>query len=79
MSQESFTFFLGLLVLITPFLGIPNAWKQWVFLGLGALIAIIGYRLRRASYLRSLETHGGEKRADAFVENRGPLLRDTTL
>ena len=72
MSQESFVFFLGLLVLLTPLLGIPNDWKEWIFIGLGALIVISGYRLRRASYLRSIESHGGERRSEAFVENHAP-------
>ena len=74
MSQESFVFFIGLLVLITPALGIPNAWKEWIFVGLGTLIVIVGYRLRRGRYLRSLETHEGERRAEAFVENHAPLV-----
>lgn len=73
MSQESFIFFIGILVTLTPFLGIPNAWKQWIFVGFGSLLIVVGYRLRRARYLRSLETHEGERRAEAFVENKAPL------
>lgn len=68
---------MGILVVITPFLGIPNAWKQWVFVVLGTLIVVVGYRLRRARYLRSLETHEGERRAEAFVENRAPIVPTT--
>ncbi|MBX9906636.1 hypothetical protein K2X96_01910 [Patescibacteria group bacterium] len=73
MSQESFVFFLGLLVLVTPVLGIPGQIKEWMFVGFGTLIVISGYRLRRAAYLRSLEIHGGERRSEAFVENHLPL------
>ena len=68
---------MGILVVITPFLGIPNAWKQWVFVVLGTLIVVVGYRLRRARYLRSLETHEGERRSEAFVENRAPIVPTT--
>jgi hypothetical protein len=69
MSQESFVFLLGLGVILTPFLGVPNDWKEWIFVGIGTLIAVMGYRLRRAAYLRSIETPHGERRADAFVES----------
>lgn len=69
MSQESIIFVAGLFVLLVPSLGIPNAYDRWVFGVIGAVIAIIGYRLRRQAYLRSIETPEGERRADAFVEN----------
>lgn len=70
MSSESFVFVAGLLVLIVPFLGIPNAYDRWIFLALGFGIAAVGYRLRRSAYFRSIETPHGERRADAFVESR---------
>lgn len=77
MSQESLIMLMGALVFATPFLGIPNAWKFWVLIVLGVLIAIVGYRLRRAAYLRSIETPHGERRANAFVENHAPLTAAT--
>lgn len=70
MSQESFVFLTGLLVLITPLLGFPHMWKDWGIMVLGALILIVGYRLRRAAYLRSIETGVGERRSDAFAESK---------
>jgi H+/Cl- antiporter ClcA len=73
MSQESLVMIMGAVVFATPFLGIPNDWKYWIFIVLGALTTIIGYRLRRAQYLRSLTTPEGERRGDAFVENPTPL------
>jgi hypothetical protein len=76
MSQESFVFFMGIGVLLLPFLGVPNDIKKWIFLSFGILIAIVGYRLRRAAYLRSIETLGGERRAEAFVENQAPGVLD---
>ena len=79
MSQESLIIFAGFMVLAVPFLGIPNAIDKWVLGCLGVIIAIIGYRLRRAAYLRSLETQHGERRADAFVENHRPTGTDTSI
>jgi membrane protein implicated in regulation of membrane protease activity len=65
---------MGIAIVIAPFLGIPNSTKQWIFVILGTLVIIVGYRLRRQRYLRSLETHEGERRAEAFVENRAPIV-----
>lgn len=82
MSQESLVFFSGILVLVTPLLGFPHAWKDWGIIVLGAFIVIVGYRLRRAAYLRSIETDTGDRRADAFVENnlpRTPRTSDTEV
>lgn len=76
MSQESIVLFAGFLVLLMPSLGIPNAYDRWIFIALGLLIAIVGYRLRRAAYLRSIETSYGERRADAYVENPVPRRAD---
>ncbi len=78
MSQESFIFLTGFLVLITPLLGFPHAWKDWGIMVLGAFILVVGYRLRRAMYLRSLETKEGERKADAFVENQSPIVKSET-
>jgi len=74
MSQESLVFVMGALVVLTPFLGVPNTWKEWILTILGALIIVFSYRMRRARYLRSLETAGGERHADAFVENKAPIV-----
>lgn len=73
MSNESFIFLMGFLVLITPLLGFPHEWKDWGIMVFGGLILIVGYRLRRKAYIRSLDTKKGERRADAFVENHSPL------
>lgn len=74
MSQESIVVLTGILILLSPFLGIPTDWKEWGHILLGAVMMIIGYRLRRARYLRSLETKEGERRAEAFVENQAPIV-----
>lgn len=70
MSQESLILVSGLLILLVPSLGIPNTYDRLILSVLGAMIAIVGYRLRRAAYLRSLETEHGERRGSAFVESR---------
>jgi len=75
MSKESIILVSGLLIILVPSLGIPNTYDRLILSVLGALIAITGYQLRRAAYLRSLETEHGDRRADAFVESRTETVR----
>jgi hypothetical protein len=72
MSRESVIFVIGILVIIVPHLGIPADWKLYCLTGMGVLLMIIGYSLRRAAYLRSIEHKEGERRADSFVEHVHP-------
>jgi hypothetical protein len=68
MSRESFVFLLGFIVFFTSFLGIPREWKEWIFIGSGIILMFLGYKLRRASFLRSIMNDEGEHRSDVFVE-----------
>ena len=69
MSRESIVFVLGVLILIIPYLGIPEQWKVYFFVITGIILMLIGYSLRRSAYLRSIEHKTGERRADSFVEH----------
>jgi hypothetical protein len=69
MSKESIVFLLGLTVLLSPFLGIPNAWKDQLLIGAGVCIMLLGYVLRRAAFVRSLDTGNGERKNGSFVES----------
>jgi len=71
MSKEALVMVLGALIFLTPFMGIPREHKEWFFIGAGIVLMIIGYRLRRLAFLRSLEDGSGQKRADAFTEHDG--------
>jgi uncharacterized membrane protein len=68
-SRESLVFTLGCIVFLTPFLGIPNDWKEIVLIVSGFLLMLFGYLLRRAAYHRSIDAGSGERRGDAFVES----------
>lgn len=39
---------LGILVVLSPFAGLPLAWLMWLLPILGALIVIIGIMIRRS-------------------------------
>ena len=69
MSRESFVFILGLLVLLTPFLGVPTQWKTAGLAVIGALLMLIGYSLRRSAFLRSLDGGQGERSNESFAES----------
>jgi len=78
MSRESLVFLLGIIIFFTPSLGLPDAWKFYILSGSGLLLMVIGYLLRRAAYLRTIETETGERVTDSFVESKpADLTADT--
>lgn len=68
MSRESLIFILGLLVLISPFVGVPRSVKDIALIIIGVCIMFFGFVLRRAAFLRSIENSGGERKDETFVE-----------
>ncbi len=74
MTKGTAIFLLGLLVIILPALGVPMAWKQIAFALMGIIMLGIGYSLRRAQYLATLEHDGVVRTAETFVETTEPLF-----
>lgn len=70
MSRESIVFIIGLLLLVVPSLGIPDSWKFYFCIAVGVVLVIVGYSLRRASYIRSIENEDGERSTDSFKEQK---------
>ncbi len=75
MSRESFVFLAGFVVFFVSFLGIPMEWEKYILIGSGVFLMILGYSLRRSSFLRSLKAHDGERKSEMFVEQ--VALRET--
>lgn len=71
MSRESIVFTLGILLIVVPNLGIPDSWKFYFLIISGALLIVVGYSLRRSTYLRSIERENGDRGTDSFVEHGG--------
>lgn len=46
MSRESILIVVGVLLMVSPFVGLPLAILMWFYLALGLLIALIGTSLR---------------------------------
>jgi predicted Na+-dependent transporter len=74
MTKGTAIFLLGLLVIILPALGMPMAWKQIAFVVMGVIMLGLGYSLRRAQYLATLEHDGVVRSAETFVETTEPLF-----
>ena len=74
MSRESFVFVIGLLVFLVSFLGVPQDWKKIFFIAAGVMLMIVGFMLRRAAFVRSIEKENGERESDVFAESFEPEL-----
>lgn len=59
------------MLLVIPNLGIPDMWKLYFYIGTGIVLVLVGYSLRRSSYLRSIQKANGEHGTDSFVEHTG--------
>ena len=69
MSRESLVLILGLVVFFAPVLGIPEDWKTHILTVAGVLLMLLGFLLRRSSYLRKTDKGNGERGSDSFVES----------
>jgi len=69
MSKEMTVIALGVLVVITPFLGIPGSWKTFIFVVAGVALAAVGFLLRGESLARGAD-QGPEHRP--YIENSAP-------
>jgi len=76
MTKETFVFLLGIFLTLIPFLGVPELWRQYAVMGIGFLLILVGYILRRAVYLSRIDKGNGERGTDSFVETTEPLFPD---
>lgn len=67
MSKEMTVIVLGVLVVITPYLGIPGSWKTVILVLSGFVLAGAGFLLRGEALARSSTRGQGH-----FVENSAP-------
>lgn len=74
MSKQTLVFLLGILLTILPFLGIPEEWRQYFIAGVGALLILVGYALRRERFFARLERGDGERGTDSFIETTERLF-----
>lgn len=79
MTKETTVFVCGIALIIVPFLGIPSLYKVSLVVGLGIILVLTGYALRRARFLSTIDHGNGERGVDSFVETTEPLFDERTL
>lgn len=79
MTKETLVFFLGIFLTLVPFLGFPEAWRQYAVTAVGAILILVGYIMRRAVYLEKINKGNGERGTDSFVETTKPLFDEGEL
>jgi heme/copper-type cytochrome/quinol oxidase subunit 4 len=79
MSKETIVFCVGIILTLVPFLGIPEAWKQYAVAAAGALLILVGYMLRRALYFSRIDKGNGERGDDSFVETTQQLFTSSEI
>jgi hypothetical protein len=77
--KETLVFLSGILLTIVPFLGVPESWRQYAILGIGIILILIGYVLRRGLYLKRLDKGNGERGNDSFIETTEVLFDEGAL
>jgi uncharacterized membrane protein YhaH (DUF805 family) len=53
MHRESFLIILAVLIMVSPFAGLPLFWLEWILPILGLFVLIIGISLRRVRDAKS--------------------------
>ncbi len=62
--RRKITFWLGVIIILVPFLGVPIAWKEYALIVIGVFIAALSLGVQKKSEVR--------KEADTFVEHYPP-------
>jgi heme/copper-type cytochrome/quinol oxidase subunit 4 len=74
MSKETLVFIFGIILLIVPFLGVPEEWRQYAVVAIGIFLVFIGYSLRRKVFFEHIDQGNGERATDSFVETTEKLF-----
>lgn len=77
MTKGTFVFLLGILLCLIPYLGIPSTWKQYIYLGFGVILILVGYAIRRSRYLTDIDRGNGERGGETFVETTKSLFGES--
>ena len=67
--------FSGALVALLPFLGFPNSWDKFMFLGLGLFVIALGIMVRRRKGTTVSRAHMKDR---AFVEHTPDHFHDAS-
>ena len=59
------------------YLGLPSEWKHYIYVGMGVILLVVGYSLRRAKYLFDIDRGNGERGGETFVETTQNMFGDS--
>lgn len=76
MRKETLVGLIGLLLILLPYVGIPDDWKRWLTVVFGAGLLLLGYLLLRDRFYYEADLGNGERGTDTFVETTGTLFKD---
>ncbi len=79
MTRQTSVFLIGILLTIIPFLGVPQAWREYSIVFIGVVLILVGYGLRRDVFLSRIDRGNGERGTDSFVESTEKLFDDRAL
>lgn len=79
MSKETSVFLFGIVLILVPFLGLPQEWRQYLIASIGAIMVLVGYSLRRRLFLHRIDMGNGERGTDSFVETTEKLFDERTI
>lgn len=66
---------LGLLLVVLPFLGIPQIWINYATSGTGVLLLLLGYLLVRDRIHAESDLGNGERGNESYVETTESLFQ----
>jgi uncharacterized protein YjeT (DUF2065 family) len=76
MTKETLVALLGFILILLPYVGIPDDWKKLSTALIGAFLMLLGYLLLRDRFSLQTDLGNGERGADTFVETTTPLFKE---
>ena len=75
MNKATLTGLIGLLLIVLPYLGIPEVWKGYMVSGSGVVLLLLGYLFIRDRVYAESDYGNGERGNDQFVETTESLFK----
>ena len=66
---------IGLLLIVLPFLGIPESWQTYGTAASGVLLLLLGYLLIRDRIYTETDMGNGERGNESYVESTQSLFK----
>lgn len=74
MKDYKTLFFLGLIVLVLPFIGIPEVYKNWVLWVIGIIIIFHAFYVRL-----KVKAEKKQNGTDTFIESNGEVKKENQI